>query len=121
MKKQMAYDYIDIAAGEARARYVSVGVGQESTYMLKAQQAREYKANSYTGDVPVFVQVEAYASNMTSQQAADFIIATQDQWLILASYIEGIRRGAKVAIDSLTNLDEVDTKCQETLDILANI
>lgn len=121
MTKKEAEFYIDIAAGEARARYVSQGVGQESTYMLKAEQAKAFKANNYTGEVPTFVAAEMAAMGSTAQEAADFIIYMQDQWMIVGAYIEQVRRTAKVQISTLTDGNDISAACESALQTLKSI
>lgn len=121
MDKDTAKRYIDIAAGEARARYISVGAGQEGTYLIKAQQAKEYADANYTGDVPLFIQVESEATGLTPQQCADMILATQAQWFYIASQIEKVRRKAKFDLDSITDKNAIDEYCQATLTILDDL
>ena len=118
MKKETAYKYIDIAAGEARARYISTGPGQEMTYHLKSTQAKEYRDAGYTGDVPVFIQAEMAVTGMTAQQVADYIIATENQWLTLAVAVEQIRRAAKVQIEAETDLNVISQIQQNAINQL---
>ena len=115
MKHEIAKQYIDIAAGEARNRYISTGVGQEATYLIKSQQAKEYAAAGYTGTVPIFIAAEALATNTTPQVAADVIIATETQWFMLASEIEKLRRTAKIHIDTLTDGNEISQYCETVI------
>ncbi|RME58088.1 hypothetical protein D6779_07220, partial [Candidatus Parcubacteria bacterium] len=44
---------IDEAAGQARARYITVAPGQEATYVEKARQAEAFKAAGYPTPVDV--------------------------------------------------------------------
>lgn len=121
MNKDLAKRYIDIASSEARGKYISTGIGQESTYLIKSMQAREYKASGYTGTIPVFVQVEMDVTGMTNIQATDYILQTEQQWLYLASTIERIRRSAKIHIDSLEDQNQISEYCETILTQLKNI
>jgi len=116
-----ARNYIDMAAGEARDRYISSGVGQESTYLLKAQHANAYKAAGYTGDVPLFIQSEISATGETPQEATDSILLQEAQWIYLASQIETIRRTGKVGLDSLTDPVDIDNHCDSVVSMLNSI
>jgi len=121
MRKEVANKYIDMAAGEARARYISTGSGQDAVYLLKAHQAREFKAAGYEGTVPMLIQAEMFVSGMNAQQATDYILATEAQWVYLASEIEKIRRAAKIHVNSLTEFDEITTYTNTIIDTLNSI
>jgi len=115
MRKDLAKKYIDLAAGEARGKYISAGIGQDAVYALKSAQARDYRQRNYEGNVPVFVQVEASVMEMTPMQAADSIIATEEAWLNIAGHIERLRRTAKIQIDLLDEETEVAQFCEYVL------
>lgn len=121
MKIEMARKYIDIAASEARNKYISTGVGQESTYLLKAQQAKEFKALSYTGDIPILIQSEMYATGETAQECTDSILLQESQWVYLASQIEKIRRTGKVALDSITDPLLIEEHCESVIATLHSL
>lgn len=98
---------INTAAGEARARYITVAIGQEATYLLKEHQAREFKAAGYPpGNVPSMVQAEMDAFGTDAQTAADVVIATADNWIALAATIERIRRQSTAQIDTAITNDD---------------
>ena len=97
------YDSIDAAAGQARARYITVAPGQEATYVYKGIQAGEFKAAGYTGTVPAFVQAEANAVGCSTTDAADLILAQQAAWMTKGAQIEEVRRSWKLAIESSTD------------------
>jgi len=96
---------IDLAAGNASSRYITVGQGQEWRYLLKAKQADDYKAAGYPSDTTGYpmVQAEADATGQTPTAAADNIIATRDQRLSVAAQIEKARISGKAAIDALSS------------------
>jgi len=118
MRKDIANHYIDEAAGEARSKYISSGVGQESTYLFKSFQAKEFKAVGYLGPVPTLIQVEVDVTGLTPQEAADYIITTETKWVQVLSMIEKIRRSGKIRIESLVEPEEISQACEEILEIL---
>lgn len=121
MNKETAKYYIDVAAGEARSKYISTGPRQEAIYMIKSLQARKFKDSGYVGTVPPLVNAEVQATGLPAQQVTDMIISTEDAWIVLAAEIERIRRSAKIAIDQLTDLNEISTYCQNTINTLKNL
>lgn len=112
MNKEIAHYYIDIAAGEARSRYITTTPGQEGTYVLKSQQATEYKNAGYQGPIPPLVNAEVRATGMTGQQAADMILAIQEQWIAACAEIEYQRRLGKVNVDNANTGDEIVNACE---------
>lgn len=102
--KLRAKSEIDTAAERVRLKYVTNGSGQALTYQEKAKQSDAFKAAGYTptdGTGFPFVQAEAVATGVTAQDAADFIIATRDQWVLKGSDIEEERtRGKKNVTDA---------------------
>ena len=121
MKHQMAYDYIDMAAGEARSRYITVGAGQESTYILKAQHAREYKDAGYEGNIPVLVKAEMDATGESAKVCTDTIILQETQWVYLSGQIETIRRTGKITIKTMTDPIEISNYCETVVTLLNSI
>lgn len=108
---------IDAAAGAARARYITVAPGQEATYMLKAEQARAYKAAGYpAASLAAYpmVEAEAHAINgaaptaAQSQAAADGIIAQADAWIAKAAQIERSRITGKRAVTAAIDVAAVE-------------
>lgn len=99
---------IDVEAGRARARYITVAPGQEATYILKAQQAAAFKAGGYVGAVPGLVQAEVDATGATAQQAADAILVQEAAWAVKAAQIESARRRGKVAAGNAADAAAVE-------------
>ena len=104
---------VDKAAGETRARYITVVPGQEATYILKEQQAREYVAALHSDAPPAnasawpLVMAEATATGADPSTAALAVIAQADAWMPLNAHIEQVRIGAKRAIESLSEIEEI--------------
>lgn len=118
MKIEAAKDYIDMAASEARHRYISSGVGQESTYLMKAQQSKDFKAAGYTGDIPSLIQAEMIATGLNAQDATDYILTQEAQWAYLAGQIETIRRTGKIAVSNMTDPIEISNYCDSVVEQL---
>lgn len=100
-----AHKKIDSAAGDARARYITVAPGQDAVYSLKKEQAEVYKAAGYPADTTDYqlIQAEADASGTTTTIACDFILSKAAQWVQLAANIEQIRQSAKRQISAITD------------------
>jgi len=90
-----ATEMVNMAAGEARTRYVTAVPSQDATYQMKLEDAKAFKLANYPeanlSSYP-FIDGEAKALASTGQAAADFIIDTYNGWLSLAAYIETTRR-----------------------------
>ena len=110
---------IDDAAGRARTRYITDVPGQAATYLLKAQQADAYKATGYPVDLTEFpmIAAEMASSGMSGMDSANYIIATRDQWVVLAAEIEKQRLTGKIAISNAT-IDTIVAIEATTLGIL---
>lgn len=99
---------IDTAAGAARSRYITTVPGQEATYLIKAQQARDYQAAGHTGTVPSLVQAEADATGETPQLACGRILAEEAAWIAKAAQIETARRRGKIAAQAAADVPAVE-------------
>ena len=90
---------VDAAAGAVRAKFITVVPGQEMTYLVKEQEAR-----AYAGDPSgfPFLAAEAAATGMTVEDVAALVIAQANAWRPIGAAIEGLRRGAAVAIAAAT-------------------
>ena len=107
--KQAAKVSIDIQAGVARSRYITVAPGQEATYLLKSAQAQQYKDAGYSGTVPVMVAAEQEAAgDASARAAADRILSEQDAWVMKAAQIEKARRSGKIAVEAAADTVGVD-------------
>lgn len=103
---------IDIAAGAARARYITTANGQDATYLLKAADADRYKAAGYpAAQIATYPWVRAKARSTVPdptaadyQAAADLIISTRDAWVDKGANIEQARESGKRAVASAATL-----------------
>lgn len=92
---------IDVAAGQARLRYITSVPGQEATYQRKEQQARDWSAAGFAGAPPSFIAAEALALQVPPEQVATEIIALADYWGdVKGPEIEATRRKWKVAVEA---------------------
>ena len=116
---------IDTAAGAARARYITVAVGQDATYAAKYQNACAYRAAGYLpADATGFpwVQGEAAGTGVTPSAAAAGILAAGDLWNnTKGPQIEGIRIGGKAALSSLTTIAAVLAAAYTTINTLNGV
>ena len=88
-----AKSLIDSAAGEARAKYITIGKGQEATYIEKEKDAQAFKAAGYPIDETdyAYVTAEKNATATTATVAANNVIAISSQWKSINANIEELR------------------------------
>lgn len=106
--KRDAIAEVNRRAGACRMRHMTVIAGQDSTYILKADELRAYDAAVAAEQeiVPTqypILNAEAIASRTTLDATASLVRETRTRWIQLAAVVEGLRRGAIVAIDAATN------------------
>lgn len=107
--KKRAKEFIDNCSCDARARYITVGAGQDAVYIEKEKQAQAYKDASYPADETGYELVTAQknADSTSSTQAADYILATASGWKIIAASIEELRISYKNQIDAAVDVNSV--------------
>lgn len=100
---------IDDCASEARARYITVGAGQDAVYIEKEKQAQAYKDASYPADETGYELVTAQknADSSSSTEAADYILATASGWKIIAANIEELRISYKNQINAAVDVNSI--------------
>ena len=103
--KSAAHDAIDKAAGDARARYITVAPGQEVTYLAKEREARDF-ASGGTGPWPI-LEAEAAALGIAVADLAALVIQTADAWWPKAAAIEAARRAGKESVNAATSVAAV--------------
>ena len=116
-------DLVDVAAGEARARYITIAPGQDIVYELKRVQATAYKAAGYPADMTNYplIEAEQLARGGTAQDAADFILSKSAAWQQLAASIELLRQGAKVNMAADTTSVDIESEAIAAIAGLAAI
>jgi len=102
---------VDVSASTQRAKYITIGYGQEMTYLQKLQEAEDYKTAGYPADMTgyEFVEAEKNAIAGTGQDAADSIIATAAAWKVKGIAIEEERRTGKIAVDAAADVAAVES------------
>ena len=100
---------IDAAAGDARAKYLTIAPGQEATYLAKAQDADKFIADGEPVDLTGYswVSAEVNATGLTASQAAAAIRTQRDQWYAIGSYIEQLRLSGKAQVRAATTIQQV--------------
>ena len=107
MIKAIAASQVDRAAEAFRLRFVTDGAGQAITYQAKAAEAAAYLADDAA--VVPFLAAEATARSMSVADLAAEVSQRAAAWTVIGSRIEGLRMGAKAAIETATNLAEIST------------
>lgn len=99
----------------------SIRPGQEGTYLLKAQRAREFSAKNYQGPVPTLIQAEVDATGATAQQACTDILAQEAAWEYKTGQIETARRVGKERVKAATTSAEINSHRDDALSALAQL
>lgn len=112
-KKADAVTQVNTLAGQERAKYITVTIAQDSTYLDKAAEAKAYLAakaasTAITAGTYPYIEAEASATGMTEDAVAELISSMETTWRTINAKIEGIRRGACVAIDAATTAEAID-------------
>ena len=115
--KQIAKDRIDAAAEGSRLQFITAGAGQSIVYDLKRAESEKYLAatNPVDADYPLMLE------RATRKGVALSVIANEwktqsDALVSLAATIEGLREGAKDAIDAVAD----DANAQTNIDAIVN-
>jgi len=113
---------IDTAAGEARLRYITDVPGQSAVYLRKAEQAREFEAAGFAGDVPPYIATEAGALGITAEQLARQVLDIAALWDdTLSPAIEAARIAGKQAAQAGETTEAVQAAAQAAIEALAAI
>jgi hypothetical protein len=119
-----ASNQIDQAAGDARAKYLTVAQGQDATYTAKYQDACAFRVASYLptdGTGFPWVMQEAAGLGISAQAAATNILTPGDVWnLTKGPQIEGLRIGGKAALQNLPDIPSVLKSAYSTKTALSN-
>lgn len=108
MARAAAHAEIDWEAGQTRAKYITIAPGQEATYLIKGQQARDFSAAGHTGPVPSLVQAEADATGELPADACTRILAEEAAWVEAAAHIERERRLGKINVDAASDAEAIE-------------
>lgn len=89
-------------AGAFRRRFITDISGQQATYLAKEAEALAWTAEGDPADFP-YLAAEAGATGQVIGEIAALVLATAALWRGLDPQIEGLRRGAIVAIGAAAN------------------
>lgn len=110
-QRRLALKQIDQMAGETRMLFITSVPGQEATYQFKIEDARAYKAAGYPSDATPYpwINAEAEATGTSAQAAADTIIATGEQWVVVGVMIERTRMTFKTLARNAVDDETLNT------------
>jgi hypothetical protein len=111
---------VDIAAGEARARYITVTPGQTAVYIEKEKQSKAFKDAGYPVDETGygFVTAEKNAQSVTATVAADTVLAMSTGWKVIAANIEQTRLEYKNQISTAANINSAKALSNKAIALL---
>lgn len=112
---------IDAAASKARGRYLTAGIGQDSTYLAKASEAEAFLQAGSPADASAYylLRPEAEARGITVAALAVEVISARDAWHQVAGEIEGVRIGGKALVANAGTADEVQAARAQVIERLA--
>lgn len=98
---------VDTAAERQRAKYITLGAGQAMTYQQKASEAvmLEDDPAADPADYPL-LSAEVGITAPTLAEVGAVVRAAHGAWILLGAQIEGLRLGAKRAIDEAADAAE---------------
>lgn len=118
----IAHAQIDATAGQVRARFITTVPGQEATYMLKREQATQFKAAGYQGTPPSFIAAEVAATGKTAKDVADAIIFMANIWENdLGPRIEAFRIAGKEAASASQTKQGVNSATDDCITKLRGV
>ena len=103
---------VDVAAGQARLRYITEVPGQQAVYLTKLAEASQYLA-AHALDAQAtpgpYLTAEAEATGSTALAVAQMVAYIAAAWNEqIGPAIESARLGGKAAVDAATGQDEAE-------------
>lgn len=124
-QRQAGRERIDGAAGRARRRYLSVGIGQELTYQAKYAdacaylRALEYDPQPSSAAAWPYVAAEAISTGVSEAAAAERIALLGAIWeAIIGPQIEAARISGK---DALATIETAEAIAAHVLSVVATL
>lgn len=103
-----ATDQVNREAGEARARFITVCIGQEGTYLDKGNEAESFlKDTAPSAEKYPYLYAEAEATGQTVEDVATLVDLTAKAWRPINAKIEGLRQGSLKRVRDASNLAEL--------------
>jgi len=108
-RMETVFTEIDFLAENMRGRYITPGAGQALAYQAKTEEAKAFQGvvDPVDADYPHLYE-EALATSSTVAEVAALVLSTKQSWTQVSAKIEGVRRGAKKAMNSAKSVAEID-------------
>jgi len=108
---------IDSAAERARLKYITTGSGQALVYDLKRNELLAYDKVISDGGSPIAINYplmneRAARKGVTLDAVATEWRAKVTEWIAIAAQIEGLREGAKDAIDAVADTPTAESEIE---------
>lgn len=114
-------DAIDLAAGQARARFISPGILMDQEYLATEIAAQRYKEANYPqGEAPLEVRSWMESYGLAEKEATDGILARADGMRKMLAIIRDIRMKGKAAV-SKADMDYIPEAAKPFLDKLKSL
>jgi hypothetical protein len=112
---------IDMAAGQARQRYITEVAGQQAVYTVKLAEARAFLLEP-SGVAGPHLTAEAMALGTSVSVLAAEVVAQGAHWLdVISPSIEAHRRGAKARVAAAGSAGDIEVCLAEALAALAAV
>lgn len=103
---------VDIAAGNSRARHITIIPGQQEVYREKFDEAIDYMTNYGRSkvnddDFPLLL-VETAIRDVSMLEIAQEIVFSKKQWVKKMASIEALRLGGKYDVNKCTTVTEIN-------------
>lgn len=110
---------IDMAAGAARARYITVTAGQELTYQRKSTEVAAWLSASTPNplDYPMLA-AEAEACALSLADVVAEAMAAEETWVAVGAAIEGQRMAGKRAVRAASALPAITAARNAAIDAI---
>ena len=115
-------DLIDIAAGNARAAFVSLGSYIDQEYLLAKTEAQAWlDGGNDPNATPSSVEDHIAMFDVGAEQAAQEIVETAAQWEQALTLIRRARLGGKAAVRAAETIEAKEQAAQEAIAMLKDI
>jgi hypothetical protein len=110
---------IDVAAGNARAAFVSPGSYIDQEYLLAKQEASEWLAGGKDETaIPSSVSDHMAMFEVSAEAAAQEIVATAEQWETALRDIRNLRLSGKAAVQRADTIEDAEEAAQQAIEQL---
>lgn len=111
--KATAIAKVNFDAGVCRQKFMTDIPGQESTYLIKEDEARRFLSveDPDPNDFPI-LNAEATACGWTLEYTVNYVMTTAMMFRQIAATVEGLRRGAITKIEQATTSSAITALAQ---------